>query len=367
VVIWRYLLNGGKHPSACLRCHDVPASSETWLRQLRCRFVRQRAKALRLAIAAIEPCLPTRRTIIARSTRNIPPAVSLSLASALWGIATVISKAILASVPPITFLVIQVIPSVCALWMLVAIRSGGCGTWHGLLHLALLGLLNPGLAYTLSMLGLAETTASVATLLWAAEPALIVVTAWLLLRETITLRFLAATAAAACGVLLVSGVVGGGRVIASSYGAALILGGVLCCALYTVLSRRIASTIDPLPAVAVQQTAGLAWVVAIWPLASQGEAIGSLTALSSKELLGAALSGLMYYAAAFWFYLHALRSVPATTASIFLNLTPVCGVAAAYVFLGERLTASQWLGAAIILLSVLALLTWAAAPRAHAT
>lgn len=300
--------------------------------------------------------------------RNIPPAVSLSLACALWGIATVISKAILASIPPITFLVIQLVPSVFVLWVLVATRGGYAQTWRGLLPLALLGLLNPGLAYTLSMLGLAQTTASVATLLWAAEPALIVVTAWLLLQETITVRFLAATAAAACGVLLVSGVVGGGHVLtAGAYGSALILGGVFCCALYTVFSRRIASTIDPLPAVAIQQTAGLAWVVAIWPLEPGGDAIGSLAALSNQELLGGTVSGLMYYAAAFWFYLNALRSVPATTASIFLNLTPVFGVATAYVFLGERLTASQWLGAAIILLSVLALLTWAAAPRVHAS
>ncbi|HET7211548.1 MAG TPA: DMT family transporter [Methyloceanibacter sp.] len=299
---------------------------------------------------------------------SIPPAVSLSLACALWGIATVISKAILASVPPITFLVIQLVPSVFVLWILVATRGGHAQTWRGLLPLALLGLLNPGLAYTLSMLGLAQTTASVATLLWAAEPALIVVTAWLLLQETITVRFLAATAAAACGVLLVSGVVGGGHVLtAGAYGSALILGGVFCCALYTVFSRRIASTIDPLPAVAIQQTAGLAWVVAIWPLEPRGDAIGSLAALSNQELLGGTVSGLMYYAAAFWFYLNALRSVPATTASILLNLTPVFGVATAYVFLGERLTASQWLGAAIILISVLALLTWAAAPRVHAS
>ena len=298
---------------------------------------------------------------MARHARDIPPAVSLSLACALWGIATVISKAILASVAPITFLVIQLVPSVCVLWVLVVARGGRSGTWRGLLPLALLGLLNPGLAYTLSMFGLAATTASVATLLWAAEPALIVVTAWLLLQEPITFRFLAATAAAACGVLLVSGVLGGGHVLsASGYGGALILGGVFCCALYTVLTRRIASSIDPLPAVAVQQTVGLAWVVAIWPLKPRGDAIGSLAELSHEELLGGALSGLMYYAAAFWFYLNALRSVPATTASIFLNLTPVFGVAAAYAFLGERLTASQWLGAAIILSSVLALLRWAA-------
>jgi drug/metabolite transporter (DMT)-like permease len=65
--------------------------------------------------------------------------------------------------------------------------------------------------------------------------------------------------------------------------------------------------------------------------------------------------------------LNALRSVPATTASIFLNLTPVFGVASAYIFLGERLSQSQWVGATAILLSVLALLTWAVAPKAHAS
>jgi drug/metabolite transporter (DMT)-like permease len=329
--------------------------------------VRQRAKRSRPAIAAIEPNLPLWSIIMARYASNFPPAVSLILASALWGIATVISKAILASTPPITFLVIQLVPSVFVLWLLVAARGGPAGVRRGLLPLALLGLLNPGLSYTLSMLGLTQTTASAAVLLWAAEPALIVVTAWLLLQETITPRFLAATAAAACGVLLVSGVASSGQVLgAGAYGAGLILGGVFCCALYTVLARRIAPAIDPLPAVAIQQSVGLAWVVAIWPLEPHGGAIASLARLSRQELLGGALSGLMYYAAAFWFYLHALRSVPATTASIFLNLTPVFGVASAYVFLGERLAASQWLGAGMILLSVLALLTFAAAPSLRA-
>src|SRR6476469_278721 len=186
------------------------------------------------------------RIIVARHTGGIPPTVSLTLSAALWGIATVISKDLLASVPPITFLLIQLVPSVCVLWVLVL--ATGTVRWHGFVPLALLGLLNPGLSYTLSMLGLTKTTASVATLLWAAEPALIVVTAWFLLHETITGRFLIATVAAACGVLLVSGIVGGGDLAsASGHGAALILGGVLCCALYTVLSRRIASSIDPCP------------------------------------------------------------------------------------------------------------------------
>ena len=71
----------------------------------------QRANPSLLAITGIEPCLPMWRTIVARYARGIPPTVSLTLASAFWGIATVISKALLASVPPITFLVIGLLPA----------------------------------------------------------------------------------------------------------------------------------------------------------------------------------------------------------------------------------------------------------------
>jgi drug/metabolite transporter (DMT)-like permease len=305
------------------------------------------------------------RIIVAHHARGIPPTGLLTLSAASWGSATVISKALLVSIPPITFLVIQLAPSVCVLWLLVLATRTMTST--GLLPLALLGLLNPGLSYTLSMLGLTRTTASVATLLWAAEPTLIVATAWILLRENITGRFLIATLAAACGVPLVSGiaVVGSDLDSTGGYGAMLILGGVFCCALYTVLSRRIATTIEPLSTVAIQQTVGLLWVIAIWPFEPAADPITGLLALSADELLAGALSGLMYYALAFWCYLSALRSVTATTASIFLNLTPVFGIASAYVFLGERLAPSQWIGAVTIVLSVLALLTWAAVPKSQ--
>jgi drug/metabolite transporter (DMT)-like permease len=289
------------------------------------------------------------------------------LASAFWAVATVLSKELLASVPPITFLILQLAPSVLALWLLVIAKGTQPAHWRGLLPLALIGLLNPGLSYTLSMVGLTRTTASVATLLWAAEPALIVAMAWLVLREAVTTRLLVLTAAAACGVLLVSDLLSKGDPTAGSgTGAALILGGVVCCALYTVLSRRIALNVDPLLTVAIQQTAGLFWAVAIWPLELPGGAVDHLLALSQRELLGGTISGLMYYAAAFWLYLNGLRSVPASTAGMFINLTPVFGVTTAYVFLGERLTQVQWAGAVIILVSVAALLTSATSPKIRA-
>ena len=48
-------------------------------------------------------------------------------------------KDLLASVPPITFLLIQLVPSVCVLWVLVL--ATGTVRWHGVIPLALLKLL----------------------------------------------------------------------------------------------------------------------------------------------------------------------------------------------------------------------------------
>jgi drug/metabolite transporter (DMT)-like permease len=64
------------------------------------------------------------------------------------------------------------------------------------------------------------------------------------------------------------------------------------------------------------------------------------------------MSGVLYYALAFWLYIRGLKKVPASLAGFFINLLPVFGVSAAYIFLGERLTPIQWVGAILILFAV---------------
>jgi len=53
---------------------------------------------------------------------------------------------------------------------------------------------------------------------------------------------------------------------------------------------------------------------------------------------------------AFWFYLAALRQLPASVAGAFLPMIPIFGMAAAYV-IGERLTERQLAGAALVVLA----------------
>lgn len=298
---------------------------------------------------------------MASSRLGFAPSACLVLASAFWAAGTIIAKQVLASLPPISFLILQLAPSVLVLWLVLLATRRPWVARRDLPAILVLGWLNPGLAYTLSMLGLARTSASVAMLLWAAEPVMIIVLAWLFLRERLRPGLVGLAILAAGGVLLVSDVLAlGPSAVPTGHGYALVLGGVLCCAVYTVLSRRVVATADPLVIVAVQQSAALAWVAAIWPL--EGGTPADLLALPARDIAAGAASGLIYYVVAFWFYLRGLRAVPASTAGMFFNLIPVFGIAAAYVFLDERLTAPQWAGAAIILAAVLALLKRDAQP-----
>ena len=79
----------------------------------------------------------------------------------------------------------------------------------------------------------------------------------------------------------------------------------------------------------------------------------SVTPLALASAIG---SGILYYAGAYWFYLGALRHVPASFAAVSFYLIPIVGVAAGALLLGERLDPRQWIGAVIVLGAILAII-----------
>ncbi len=287
---------------------------------------------------------------------NTAPRIELVLAAACWGFGAILSKAALADLPPLTMLVTQLIASLAVLWPLLAWQHSAVPWNRRLLALGLLGLLNPGLSYTLSLIGLTLTTASLSALLWGLEPLLIVGLALLVLRERPTARFLALSGLAVAGALLAIGLGADqpGRLLGNS----LILAGVACCALYTVLAQPLGAKFSPLLTVTVQQS--LALVAAVLTLLWGPAELSRLT-LAGLQLIPlaawglAALSGVIYYGLAFWFYLGGLQRVSAGEAGFFINLVPIFALGGAYVLLGERLTPAQWVGCGLVLLAVVGL------------
>jgi len=288
-----------------------------------------------------------------RRSLTLSPVLSLVLAAASWGVGTVVSKQALDEFAPVALLVVQLTVSVLFLSTLSIRKPGPTATGRGRRRAMLLGLLNPGLSYALALVGLSTIAASTSVLIWASEPALIVLLALIVLRERLTPRLWSAIAMALAGVLLV---VYAGGISGSPVGVLLTLGAVLACAVYTILARIWAVDDAALSITLDQQTAALVFALvlaAVLLLADPGQLVGAtaLGDISTRAWLAAIISGLLYYALAFWFYLSALRHVEASIAGSFLTLVPVFGVAAAMVT-GERLDIRQWVGAALVVGSV---------------
>jgi drug/metabolite transporter (DMT)-like permease len=280
---------------------------------------------------------------------------SLSLigAAACWGVATVVSKRALDEIPPLTLLPVQLAVSVLALGTFARTQGLRVNWSTGMRRLAALGVLNPGVSYALGLVGLSFVTASLAVLLWAVEPLIILVLAWWLLGDRVTKAVAAASVVAWGGVVLVVFESGGGG---QATGIALTLGGVLACAVYTVAVRKLMGNDSTLTVILVQQTCALVFSLSVLAFASVINFSVATNNVSVGAWASAALSGVLYYALAYWFYLTGLRRIPAGVAGSFINLIPLFGIATAHLFLDERLTYRQWIGAVVIVVSVGAIL-----------
>jgi probable blue pigment (indigoidine) exporter len=284
---------------------------------------------------------------------SLHPVVMLVGAAACWGVGTVITKQVLADVDALTLLPVQLAAS-CGFLAAVSRAGGTRVTWSPQLRrLTALGVLNPGVAYALALVGLTSISASMSVLLWATEPVLILLLAVVLLREHVQGGLVAAMVVAMLGVLLVVYQPGASG---SGIGVGLTLAAVTACALYTVLARRLILDDASVSVALLQQAAALGFALALLAVA-QALPTGTVDVGSLRSLGWAAASGVLYYGLAFWFYLTGLRHVSASVAGSFITLVPVFGVAGGFV-VGERLTPWQWVGAAVVIASIGAIAVW---------
>ena len=274
--------------------------------------------------------------------------LSLVVAGACWGGATVVSKRAVEEIEPLTLLPLELTVSVAVLAVAMAMRRERVRWSPEMRRLSALGVLNPGLAYALTLAGLARVDASVSVLLWALEPVLILGIAYAILRERVTTPVALCAGAALAGVVLV--VFQPGH--AAAVGVALTITGVAACAVYTVMSSRFLVEATTVSVVFVQQVTALlfALVLLVGSLVLSNPA--SVAGVSTTAWASAVAAGAIYYGVAFWFYLAGLRGVTASAAGVFINLVPVFGITASYIVLGERLAPRQWLGAIVVIAAV---------------
>jgi O-acetylserine/cysteine efflux transporter len=278
------------------------------------------------------------------------PAAALVGAAGLWGLAVTGTKYALGGFDPVTLLTVELLAGAGVLWIALLIRGyRPPGTWW---LPAVLGLLEPALAYLGDTLGLSRTSAVHGAVIGGLESGLVVLLAAVLLRETVTRPAIGAIAAGLGGLGVLAGV-GTGAGGGTAAGDLLVAGGALSASLYTIVAKRFDDGSDALSLTAWQFTAAtlvsLLVTSARW---TAGRGTGTLSA-APRYWLVAVLVGAGGFGLSFLLFNRAIVQVEAGQAAVVLNLIPVFGCASAVAFLGEGLTTRDALGAALIGASVL--------------
>jgi len=266
----------------------------------------------------------------------ISPYVLLLLTMCFWSGNGVISKAVVAGVPPAALVfwswVIGIIAlSPFALPHVWARRD--LVVRHGL-KLVLIGVLGMNLFYHLFYNALTFTTAINATLISTILPAVIVGLSWLLYREAISWRAALGSAIAFAGVVVV--IVRGDLAVLASFGFnsgdLLMVLAVLAWALYTVLLRHAPPALDPL---------ALLWVFAVAGVIVNGTIYASEVFSPMAFAVSWGDAAMIAYVAIFpsvlalVFYNAGVKALGPGIAGQFLYLTPILTAILAVVFLGE--------------------------------
>ena len=195
--------------------------------------------------------------------------------------------------------------------------------------------------FSISMLsGMALTSASAAGVILASLPAVVAVLGWILLRETIRPRVVAAVLLAMTGVTVLTLARGaqagsGGGAASSIAGNLLIFACVVCEAVYVIIGKRLTTSLSPMRISALINLIGFALMtpLGIW----QALAFDFRTVGLADWLL------LAFYAVSAsvlstWLWLSGLQRVPASHSGVFTIAMPLAATTVGITLLGERPT-----------------------------
>ncbi|MEZ5124896.1 MAG: DMT family transporter [Thermoleophilia bacterium] len=232
-------------------------------------------------------------------------------------------------------------------------RDGGAPplTRAELGRLALLGFVSLTLYLGLENTGLAHTSAGEAAVLAGAIPIFVIVLNTFTLREPNGPRQWAGVFISFAGII---GLVWFGAESEDSAGGTLlgnllVLGASLAVAIYTLMARHLLVQRSALHVTTYQHLFGALFIV---PAVVAEAALVGVHTPTWDAVGGIAFLALAASALGYLLFNYALRHADASRVSVFTNLTPVVGVAGAYLVLGERFTLGQALAAAVVVLGV---------------
>jgi len=281
-----------------------------------------------------------------------PPATAYAAAVGMtvaFGLSFVATKYALRGFEPLLVALLRFTLAGAALWLVWRLRAHReRATPADLRRLALLGFVSLTVYFSFENLGIARTSASAAAILIGAIPVFTVILNHFTLREQTGARQWLGIGLSFAGIIalvVTAGAASGG----SLTGNLLVLAASLSAAVYGLLARRILVDRSALFVTTWQNLFGALFMA---PLALIEALVAGVRQPAAPAVGGVLFLTVVCSMIAYLLLNYAYRFLSASRVSVFINLTPVVAVAAAYVLLGERFTAGQAVAAVVVVAGV---------------
>lgn len=283
-------------------------------------------------------------------TQTVRGAIYGLSAAAIWGGMYVVSDIVLVTIPPFTLLSIRLLIAVLILGILARNSGAPFPSRPVLLSILGIGLLGFGISLGAQFVGTDLSTAVNGALITSASPAFILLFAFLILREQITLRKITAVALATIGVIVIIDITQIDLSSATFGGNIALAIAALTWGLYSVLVRRASREVDSLMFSFLAPIGGLLLTIPAAAVELGNRPIGTIT---FGTILGVLYLGVISTAVAMFLWNRAFALVDASVGSLFFFAQPLVGTLLSVLILNQQMTTNLWIGSALIAASVL--------------
>ena len=133
------------------------------------------------------------------------------------------------------------------------------------------------------------------------------------------------------------------------FGEAAILGCVISWVAYSIIGRKVLTSMSPLSAVFYSALFG---AIMLFLVTLKDRTLGEMTTYPVEAWLSLLFLGIFGTAVGFSLYYQAIRTIGAARSSVFINLVPLFSILLAWIILGETIKSSVLFGGVILLVGV---------------
>lgn len=255
-------------------------------------------------------------------------------ATAIWGGMYVVSKAVMAIIPPFSLIVLRLMLGILTLAVIVLVRKNWKVTAKQFWGIFAVGLIGYGVSLGFQFVGTNLSTAANGSLVTSATPAFVLLFAAIILKEKITPRRLLALVVASLGVLAVIDPRTAQLSSQLFWGNLSLVAAALTWALYSVLVRRVTRNVDVLSTSLIAFAGGLPVCL---PLGAWEAATRGYGPIGWGVVAGVLFLGIISTALAMYLWNTAFAKLEAGVASLTFFAQPVVGTVLGAIFLGDNI------------------------------